>query len=159
MPHPDDNLTVQWLFGKYGPDSFRASLIPYKSPAIQFTDLACVYAEEPVHRWIPLNSGLPNINKRQAVRLIRDFTPTDEWQTWAENQQHTIRAEYPWATSEEVCLGIARKETARFGVPIAMMGFGVSEPDKEDVAILCCHSALGINPALALLREAWEYLA
>lgn len=160
MPHPEDELAIKWLAADYGPDSTQASLIPYKSPAVEFTDLMCVYAESPVNRWISLHyETTPNINKRQAARVIRDFVPSDEWKSWATTQQHSIRASYPWATSEETLLGIARKETSRLKVPLAMMCFGVSQPDKEDVAMLCCHAALGIDLALVLLREAWGYLA
>ncbi|HET6746960.1 MAG TPA: hypothetical protein VFH06_02545 [Candidatus Saccharimonadales bacterium] len=170
MPHPNDGLAAKWLAQEYGPNPFHASLIPYKSPIVEFTDLACIYAEEPKNRWIEMrqegipilgerSTRRPNINKRKAARIIRDFAPSDEWKEWITLHQRTIEQEFPWAKTEEALFSTARAETARYRLPIAMMCFGVTTPENESVAVLYCHDALRIDRALALLKDAWEYLA
>lgn len=170
MPHPDDGLAANWLTRGDGPDSFQASLIPYTDIAVEFTDLACVYTEEPHNRWISMRQeGIPiigkrqtpraNINKREAARIIRDYTPSKEWEEWVELHERTLRQNYPWLKTEETLLSTAKAETARYKVPLAMMCFGVTAPQEEKVAVLHCHPTLRIDRALVLLRDAWEYLA
>lgn len=150
-----------WLYSQRGPGVFRASLIPYTDKAVQFSHMACIFERGKGIRFMEvvnqeaLSASSAALTLATARTLISNLTVPKEWQSWLDLHQRGIKSEYPRiADSEDDLYMLAKKESARWGTPIAMVAFGRTLPGDQEVAILYAHEALRIDRALKMMREA-----